>query len=112
MAALDDLLPATKNIVIALNNATQSYLNVQGTTVAAGIATATVVKSSAGRVCVVSVIVGGAVGAIYDATTASSTANPIYVIPNVIGVYIVNIPTLFGIVVAPGSGQTATVSYS
>ena len=113
MASLDDILVATKNVVVALNNAAQTYLTVNGVAVSAGLTAATVVKTSAGRVCTVSVVVAGAAaGHIYDATMATSTTNPIYTIPITAGVYVVNIPTLYGIVVAPGTGQTITVSFS
>lgn len=113
MATQDDLFTAAKNIVVALNNAAQTYLNVNGSTNAAGITTASIVKPSAGRVCAVSVIVGGsAVGKIYDGVNASATANPIYTIPTTVGAYVVNIPALYGIVVAPGTGQTISLSYS
>ena len=111
MASLDDLLTATKNIVTAINNAAQTYLNVNGSTVSTAITAATVVKGSSGRVCSVSVIVAGAAGKIYDATTTSATTGVVYVIPATIGVFVVNIPTLYGIVVAPGSAQTVTVSF-
>ena len=108
-----DILTTLKNIVTALNNASQSYLNVNGQQNLASITAATVVKSTPGRVATVSVIVAGsAAGKVYDATTASATTNPIFVIPTTVGVTIVNIPTLYGIVVAPGTGQTVTVSYS
>lgn len=113
MTSPDDILTAVKNIVTALNNYSQSYLNVNGSTNATGLTTATVVKASAGRVCTVSVIVAGSgAGTVYDGTVAGATKNPVFTIPMTAGVYVVNIPTLFGIVVAPGSGQTVTVSFS
>ena len=112
MASLDDVFTTSKNIVTALNNVSQVYLNVNGLKTAAGITTATVIKASVGRVASVSVIVAGSAGKIYDATSVSSTANPIYVIPATVGVVFVNMPVSSGIVVAPGSGQTVSVSFS
>ena len=113
MASLSDILTAAQNIVVAINSAAQNYLIVNGLANAAKLTSATVVKSSAGRVCTVSVIVGGSgVGTIYDTSSVSSTSNPIYTIPTTAGAYVVNIPTLFGIVVAPGTGQTVSVGYS
>jgi len=113
MASLNDILSAAQNIVSSINNAAKTYLNVNGVANAAGLTTATVVKSSAGRVCSINVIVAGAaVGYVYDATSASSTSNPLFTIPMTAGVFVVNIATSYGIVVAPGSGQTVTVSYS
>ena len=113
MASLGDIFSSSQNIVTALNNAAQTYLNVNGSTSSAGLTTATVVKPAPGRVCTVVVIVAGAAtGKVYDATSAAATTNPIFVIPTTIGVYLVNVPTLYGIVVAPGSGQTVAVSFS
>lgn len=112
MATLDDILTAAKNIVTAINGAAQTYRAVQGISSLEAISTATLIKASAGRVATVSVLVGGAVGAIYDAASASSTSAKLYVIPNTVGAYVVNMPTDTGIVVAPGSGQVVTVSWS
>ncbi len=112
MSSLSDILTAVKNIVTALNNAAQTYLNVQGAQTLSSLTTATVVKGSAGRVCNVSVLVAGAVGAIYDASSSAATTNKIFVIPATVGVFTVNMPTSNGIVVAPGAGQTVSVSFS
>lgn len=113
MASLSDILTAAKNIVTALNNAAQSYLNVQGVRNSGSLSAATLVQSGAGRVCVVSVTTAGsATGKIYDATAATATTNPVYVIPTTAGVTVVNIPITNGLVVAPGTGQVVMVSYS
>jgi hypothetical protein len=113
MASLDDLFATAKNIVTAINGAAQTYLTVNGTTNAAGLTAATVVKASAGRICSVSVIDGGsAVGVIYDATSTTATARPIYTIPMTAGVYPVNIAALYGIVVVPGTSQVVSVGFS
>jgi hypothetical protein len=114
-ASTSDVLTAIKNIVLALSTAAQNYLNVQGATNKAAITAPTVVKNSPGRVCSVSVIVGGAgTGFIYDATSLTDTTKPLYIIPDTVGLepYVVNLPASFGIVVVPGSGQKITVSYS
>ena len=112
-ASLSDLLTAAQNIVTAINGAAKTYLTVNGTANVAGMTSATVVKSSAGRVCSINVIVAGsAVGTVYDASNASATTNPVYTIPQTVGVFVVNTATQYGIVVLPGSGQTVTVSYS
>ena len=58
---LTDLLTAAKNIVTAISNLSTQYLNVQGATNTAGIAASTVVKSSAGRLCSISVTTAGSV---------------------------------------------------
>lgn len=108
-----DLLTAAKNIVTALTNATQTYLEVNGLANSGALAATTVVKSGAGRVCNVNVIATSSTpGAIYDTANVAATANPIYTIPDTIGNYQANMPVSKGIVVAPGSGQTVIISYS
>ena len=113
MASLTDILTAAQNIVTALNNNTSTFLSVNGATSKSGITAATVVKATPGRICTISVIAAGsATGSIYDATSSTATTNPVYTIPMSAGAYIVNIPTLYGIVVAPGTNQTVTIGFS
>lgn len=113
MASISDILTATKNIVTALNQLGQTYLQVQGSKQTSGITAATLVQSGQGRLARVSVTVAGATaGAIYDASSASATTDQVWVIPNTAGVTEVNLPINNGIVVAPGTGQTVVVSYS
>lgn len=112
MASLSDILTTAKNVVTAINGVSQTYLAVQGNQIYPDITTATLLKRGSGRVAMVSIIVGGANGFIYDAPVATATTNPIYVIPNTVGVIFVNLPVVNGIVVAPGAGQTVSVSYS
>lgn len=112
-ASLTDLLTAAKNIVTAINGAAQTYLNVNGTSTTNGLTAATVVKTGQGRIVTVSVVATSTTaGKIYDATVAAATTNPIGVIPASVGVFTWNISCNNGIVVAPGSGQTVTISYS
>lgn len=114
-ASVSSVLSTLQNMVAALATIYQNYLNVQGAISIEAITAPVVVKSQGGRVCVVSVIVAGsAPGFIYDAVKLGDTTKPLYVIPNTVGVepYLVNLPTNFGIVVVPGTGQTVTVSYS
>lgn len=111
--SLADLLTTAQNLVQAVNNAATTYLNVQGKQTASNISVATLVKPVAGRVAVVSITTAGsAVGHIYDTNQVAATTPTVYAIPNTIGVHFVNLPTSFGIVVVPGSGQVVTVSYS
>lgn len=110
---LGTILTAIRNLVAAVGNLGQALANIQGVQSRSGIASVTAVKTSAGRVCVVVVTTAGsAAGAIYDANQTSITTNPIFVIPNTLGVTTLNIPTNTGIVVAPGTGQIVTVSFS
>ena len=112
--SITNILTATQNVVTALNAATQNAVQLAGAKNATGITATTVVSTNPGRIVVMSVIVAGAAGFIYDAsTTAGATATRyVAVIPATVGVYVINIPVAYGIVVAPGAGQTVTVSYT
>src|SRR5260221_168907 len=113
MSSLTDILTAVKNVVTALNSAVTAYTGVNGSIVKAAITAATVVKPSAGRVAVVSIVAGGsASGFIYDSNSASNTSLPIYTIPTTIGLVFVNLPVTNGILVVPGTGQTVSIGYS
>jgi hypothetical protein len=112
-ASTSDVLSAIKNIVSALNGATQAFLSVNGLVNASAIGAATVVKTSSGRLATVSVIVAGSTaGTIYDGATLTATTKPLWPIPNTTGAYFVNLPMSFGLVVSPGTGQIVTVGYS
>lgn len=113
MANLSDILTTAKNIAQGLSTVASTYLNVQGVQNAADISTATMVKGSAGRLATVVVTTAGsASGKIYDQSIATGTTRILFVIPMTVGVYIVNMPANYGIVVAPGTGQVVTVSFS
>ena len=112
-ASLSDLLTATKNIVTALNNASQSYLNVNGISTKEAITVPTVVKASPGRIASMSVIVAGsAPGTLYDSSKLGILTAPLAIIPDTVGMYVVNLPTDTGLLVVPGSGQSVSVSWS
>jgi len=113
MASLSDILTTAQNIVKAINNVAQTYLEVQGIQSLSNVSTTTLVKSTSGRVATIAVTTAGStVGNIYDSNTASSTNNKIYVIPNTVGLYVVNIPVNYGIVVVPGTSQVIALSFS
>lgn len=113
MASLSDLLTAAQNIVQAINGVAQTYLAVQGIKNVPDISSAMLAKSSAGRVATVVVTTAGsATGLIYDSTSTTAPTFKVFVIPMTVGVYVVNMPVGYGIVVAPGAGQVVTVSYS
>lgn len=87
----------------------------QGIRNSLGVTSGTVLKSQAGQVAKVSVIVAGsAVGGVYDRASTSGVAagNQLYVIPNTVGVYDVNMPAANGITVVPGTGQTVAISWA
>lgn len=113
MASPSDILTVARQIAQALQTTTQNFLNVQGAQSKSGITIATVLKTSPGRLCTVIVTTAGSTtGIAYDAAAAGVTTNPIFVIPNTVGVYVVNMPTNLGIAVTPGTGQVLAVSFS
>ena len=112
-ASLADILTTAKKLVAAINAAITGYASIQGSNSTASIAAPTVVKAAPGRLCVVVVTTAGSTaGAAYDAAAAGTTTRLLYVIPNTVGVYVVNLPTSYGLVIAPGTGQVVTVSWS
>lgn len=113
MASLADILTTAKNVAQGINTLVQTYLNVQGAVNSGSLAATTLVKNGAGRVYnVVVTVAGSAAGHIYDVALVAGTTNPVFVIPNTVGVYTLNMPCSYGIVVAPGTGQTVIISYS
>ena len=113
MSSLSDILTAAKNIVTAINGVGQIYLTIQGSQVSNAISTATLVSTGQGRLVQIAVLTAGSTsGAAYDATIASATTSQIVSIPNTVGIITANIPINNGIVIAPGTGQVITVSYS
>lgn len=115
-ASLSDLLTAVKNLVVALNGATQAFKDVNGASTTEGIKAATVVKTTPGRVASVSIIVSGSTtGMIYDSASIAQNM-PLWVIPATAATngepYVVNMPTDSGILVVPGSGMSVSVSWS
>lgn len=85
----------------------------QGTKTFFNIAANTLVKTGAGRVAKVSVLVAGSAGGVYDAATivGGTSANQIAVIPAVVGVYEIDFPVSNGIVLKPGASQVLAISY-
>jgi hypothetical protein len=76
---------------------------------------ATAVRTGAGILAVVTVIVAGsAPGTANDCTTtgAATVANQIVGIPNTVGAYQISMPYQNGLVIVPGTGQTVAISYS
>jgi hypothetical protein len=113
MASLSDLLTTAKNIASAINGVAQTYVSVQGAKILQKISASTLVSGSSGRLAMVSVTTAGStVGTIYDSSSTGVLTRPIYTIPMTVGVVFVNLPVVYGIVVAPGTSQVVTVSYS
>jgi hypothetical protein len=113
MSSLSDILSAAKNIAVAVNNAAQTYLRVQGAQRSGTLTSTTLVSSTQGRIASVSVVVAGSTDCmIYDNNVVGSLVNALAVIDNVIGVKVINMPYNSGLIVVPGTGMTVVVSYS
>jgi len=113
--SLTNILTAAQNIVTALNGEAQTTLQIAGNKNVTGMTAQTVVSINPGRMCSVAVIVAGsASGSIYDAssTATATSARLLVTIQNTVGVYVINMPVAYGIVVTPGTGMTVAVSYS
>lgn len=113
MRSISDLLSSSQNIATALSNIAQTFLNTVGVRNKLDISAATLVYTGVGRVCTVVVTAAGTTtGTIYDSNNAAATTGKIFIIPNTVGVTVVNFPVTAGIVVTPGSGQVVSISYS
>ena len=111
-ASPDDIFTAIKNIVTALNTANQTSINIAGATDFSNITGSTIIKSGPGRIVNISVTVAGsAVGVVYDQADFVSNRN-IFIIPMTVGIYYVNLPLQYGLLVVPGAGMTVAGSYS
>ena len=111
-ASLSDLLTAAKNIATAINQASRTYLGVQGMQLAPNIKSAAVVVTGTGRLAVLSVITAHTGGMIYDSKDPGNTTEPMLSIPDVIGIYQINLPFDDGLLVVPVANQQVTISYS
>lgn len=112
-ASTSDVLSAIKNIVTALNASTDTLLSINGKLNFPATGAATVVKATPGRLARLSVTVAGtAPGTIYDGATLTAKTKPLGIIPNTVGIFTVNLPLSFGLLVVPGTGQMVAGSYS
>ena len=102
----------------------QTYLPIKNNVLITGVGTSAVtlqsglpivIKPVAGRIARVSVLAAGTgVGSVNNCSTtaAVSATNSVFVIPMVVGVYLVDMPCSVGVTVVPGAGQSLAVSYS
>jgi hypothetical protein len=113
MASVTDILTSVQNVVRAISNLGTTYLRVQGYQVETGISTTTLVMNRQGRLVRIAVVTAGSTaGVAYDAKATGITSSPLVAIPNTVGIIDVNLPVDNGIVIAPGTGQVVTVSFS
>jgi hypothetical protein len=115
MSNLDDILTATKNIVVALNNANSFYKQQFAQSSKTNLSANTLLAANAGRLYTISVTTAGSTaGAVYDANSIAnaSASNLITNIPATAGTITFNWPYANGLVYKPGTGQVASISYS
>ena len=121
MTSQTDFLTTGKNAVVAINNLNQTlaarntlttYLAGQYTS--SPVTSATLIASGSGYLVNVAILVAGAAGNIYDAasTGAAGSSNLIYPTVATVGFTAVGMRFTDGLVVTPGAGQTAVVTYS
>ena len=97
--------PAVINGALITGQGISSVLNVSANTL---------VKATKGRIVKVNVNVAGSTnGAIYDSASiaGAATANLVAIIPEAVGVYVIDMPVFNGIVVSPGTSMVLTISY-
>lgn len=113
-ASLDDILTSLKLNTAAINAQTQNNTILAGSTDFWNITSAKVIKASPGRIVRISLIAAGsAAGTIYDATSTTDTSRPIYsILTTSTGVTLVDLPCQYGIVIAPGTSQAVSGSFS
>ena len=112
-ASTDDILTAIKNIVTAINNQTQNTTNLAGVQNFYGVTTTTLIQKGPGRIVNISVTVAGSSpGTVYDTAFLGDVPRLIFEFPATVGIYNVNLPVKYGIVVEVGTGMTVAGSYS
>ena len=116
MASLDDILTTQKNGVIAIGEYPAALAKFAGTNNTKEIAAATTqqIKVGSGWFANVSVIEAGTTtGIVYDSSNTNSlTGLRIYIVPNTVGVFQVQVPFADGLVITTGTGQVASVTYT
>lgn len=115
MASTDDILNVNKNNVTAVNGVATTIQQISGKQSALEITASTLIKNTSGWVARVSVIVAGsAAGALYDTAALSGAVNGVRLalVQNTAGFQDIKMPFTNGLVFTPGTGMTATVSYS
>jgi len=116
MASLDDILTTQKNGDIAIGEYPSASAKFAGTNNTKEIAAATTqqIKVGSGWLANISVIVAGTTtGIVYDSSNINSlTGLRIYIVPNTVGVFQVQVPFADGLVITTGTGQIASVTYT
>lgn len=114
MAELDQVDNTFLTAVQTLANLVDATLKLVPSNSSGKVSATKVIQTGFVRVTGISVVAGGAVGALHDASTTASiaSANQIYVVPTTPGFYAVNLVFPTGLAYVPGASQTAAFMYS
>ncbi len=110
-----NFLSALKNAVTALSTIAQTGVNLSGNTTSPAYSTSVILSTQAGWVANAQVIVAGSTpGYIYNCQNFASatTANKLMTLQNTIGQQKAGCNFNNGLVLAPGTGQLVSITYS
>ena len=112
-ASLDTIVTNIQNLTNAINTASTNFANINGRQDFWGITSLTSIRTGAGRICnIVVIVAGSAPGTVFDAAFINDGNRQLFVIPNTTGIYTLNMPVQYGIVINPGTGMTVAGSFS
>jgi len=114
MASLDDIQTTIQSINTTLADTVNAYLKQVPSTSSGALSASQIIQTGFVRVTGVSVVVGGAAGALHDVRALADIAagNKLYVVGTTPGFYPVNLIFPKGLAYAPGAGQTAAIMYT
>jgi len=112
-ASLDDILTTQKNGVQAINAYVNATNTLAGTNNSLDISVSTIVKTSSGWLArIIVTTAGSTTGAVYDSNSTSSLTGTIFIIPNTVGITVLQFPFSKGLTIVPGTGMVLSVSYT
>lgn len=114
-ASLSDILTSIQSLVVATNAVAQASNGLIPRLNSGRLAANTLVQTGFVRVTGISVIVAGAVGALFDAATLAAAAagtNDIYSVAAATGFTPLNMVFTNGLVYKPGAAQVAAIFYA
>lgn len=114
MASLDDIQTTIQSINGTLNSQVDAYLKLVPSLTSGTVNASRIIQVGFVRVTGVSVVVGGAAGALHDVSALGDIAagNLQYVVGTTLGYYPMNIVFPKGLAYAPGAGQSAVILYT
>lgn len=114
-ASLSDILTSIQNLVVATNAGANASNGLIPHLNSGRLAANTLIQTGFVRVTGISVLVAGAVGALFDAATLAAAAagtNDLYVVPAAAGFIPLNMVFVNGLVYKPGAAQVAAIFYA